>query len=305
MRVADPTTQPDSPADTWPTRSLIQWITEAFTKADLDSPRLCAELLLSHVIGCDRLRLYVDPDRPASAKERETLRELVTRALQHEPVQYLVGQAWFFSLQMKVDQRALIPRPETETLVQGVLQLARTTPALAHGVIADIGTGSGCIIISILKNLPEAHGVATDLSPEALELAKENATQHGVLDRLDLLQGDLLEPLKGHPAGRSLQCLISNPPYIPDSEWENVPANLKHEPLVALRGGEDGLQFIRPILEQASEYLAPGGLLAIEFAESTSDAVLEEARKQTNLCDARIEADFQGRPRALFAHRRT
>lgn len=287
----------------WPTRSLLRWIAEAFANAHIESPRLCAELLVSHCLGCDRLRLYVDPDRPASAQERQTLRDLVVRALAHEPVQYLVGQAWFFSLPLMVDRRALIPRPETETLVQGILQHARTTPSLAKGVIADIGTGSGCIIISILKNLPEAHGVATDLSPDAIELARENAFRHGALDRLDLLTGNLLEPLEDHPAGRSLQCLISNPPYIPDSEWENVPANLKHEPLVALRGGADGLQFIRPILEQAADFLAPGGLVAIEFAESTADAVLELARRQPLLCDARIEADFQGRPRALFAHR--
>lgn len=291
--------------DVWTTRRLLAWIGDALGKAGVESPRLCAELLVAHVIGCDRLRLYVEADRPASASERNKLRELVSRALQHEPVQYLVGEAWFFSLPFKSDKRALIPRPETETIVEAVLQHARATPAMARGVIADIGTGSGCIITAILKNLPEAHGVAVDRSPDALALARENAQTHGVLDRLDLLEGDLLAPLVDHPSGSELSYLVSNPPYIPDPEWDAVPANVKHEPTIALRGGADGLQFIRPLIERGWRHLLPGGMLAIEFAESTADAVLELAQRQPELRDQRIERDFQGRARALIAHRTT
>lgn len=293
-----------SAADVWTTRRLLAWIAEALTGAGVDSPRLCAELLLAHVIGCDRLRLYVESDRPASPIERTQLRELVSRALKHEPVQYLVGEAWFFSLPFAVDQRVLIPRPETETIVEAVLQQARATPELGRGVIADIGTGSGCIITALLKNLPEAHGIAVDTSPDALAVAKANAERHGVSDRLDLVESDLFAKFDAHPGARGLDVLVSNPPYIPDPEWDNVPANVRQEPVIALRGGPDGLQFIRPIVAGAAERLRPGGMLAVEFAESTADEVLALATAQPELCDQRIERDFQGKPRVLIAHRR-
>jgi len=294
-----------SPADrVWTTRQLLVWIKSALEKAKMDSPRLCAELLVARVIGCDRLRLYVESDRPATGAERDRLRGLVRRALAHEPVQYLVEEAWFFSLPFHVDRRTLIPRPETETIVQAVLQHARATPAMGKGVIADIGTGSGCVIVALLKNLPEAHGVGIDLCPDALESARENAQRHDVLDRLDLLQGDLLAPVMDHPAGRSVNYLVSNPPYIPDHEWAAVGENVRKEPLVALRGGVDGLQCIRPILENASRVLTPGGMLAIEFAESTADEVLSIAQRQAELDNLRIETDFQGKPRVLVGHRR-
>ncbi len=290
--------------ETWTTRRLLKWISEALSGAGVESARLCAELLVAHVIGCERLRLYAEADRPASPMERSQLRELVGRALKHEPVQYLVGEAWFFSLPFHVDQRVLIPRPETETIVETVLQHARATPELGRGVIADIGTGSGCIIVALLKNLREAHGVAIDQSAEALAVAKENANRHGVIDRIDFVQGDLLTALDGHPGGQSLHALVSNPPYIPDPEWADVPANVRHEPETALRAGADGLTCVRPIIEGAARHLVAGGMLAVEFAESTADAVLAIAKAQSDLCDQRIERDFQGKPRVLIAHRR-
>lgn len=300
------TTSRPTPAteETWTTRRLLKWISDALAGTGVESARLCAELLVAHVIGCDRLRLYVEADRPASPIERSQLRELVSRALKHEPVQYLVGEAWFFSLPFHVDERVLIPRPETETIVEAVLQHARATPQLGRGVIADIGTGSGCIIVALLKNLPEAHGIATDQSAEALAVAKENASRHGVADRIDFIQGDLLTALDDHPGGGSLSALVSNPPYIPDAEWAAIPANVRHEPEDALRGGADGLRFVRAIIEGAPSRLAPGGMLAVEFAESTADEALAVAMDQSDLSDQRIERDFQGRPRVVIAHRR-
>ncbi len=292
-----------SMAETWTTRRLLEWIGRSLGQAGVESPRLCAELLVSHVLGCDRLRLYADSDRPASADERDRLRGLVARALRHEPVQYLVGEGWFFSLPFTVDTRVLIPRPETETIVEAVLQAARTRKELASGVIADIGTGSGCIIIAILKNLPGARGVALDISADALDVARINAQRHGVLDRLDLLRGDLLEPMDDHPCGRRLAALVSNPPYIPDHEWDAVPANVKQEPLVALRGGADGLDFVRRIVREAPGRLVAGGLLAVEIAESTAPAALELVSSTPGLTEARIERDFQGRPRTIIARR--
>jgi len=297
---------------TWTTRKLLAWMGEAFTKKGLDSPRLLAEMLVAHVLGCERLKLYLDADRPASPLERQMLRDLTARALEHEPVQYLVGEAWFFGLPMKVDRRVLIPRPGTETIVEHVLQHARVQPGFGgskgEGVlIADICTGSGCIAIALLKHLTGARAVATDISGPALEVAHENAVRHGVSDRLDLLEGDLLAPLHDHPAlaaKEELHYLVSNPPYIPDDEWEAVPPNVKeHEPHLALRGGVDGLDSVRRILADGPRFIRPGGLLLIEVADSRAGIARDMVAATAGLEEARVLNDFEGLPRVVVARK--
>jgi release factor glutamine methyltransferase len=300
------------PTDPWTTRRLLAWMTEAFTKKGLDSPRLSAELLISHVVGCDRLRLYMDADRPASPLERDTLRDLVARALKNEPVQYLVGEAWFFGLPFKVDRRVLIPRPSTETIIEEVLRHARAEPGFGgktgEGVrFADVCTGSGCIAVSLLKQMPKAFAVASDISDAAVELARTSAQRHSVSERVEFLVGDLLAPIREHPggAGRDLHYLVSNPPYIPDHEWDAVEPNVKdYEPHSALRGGPDGLQFVRPLIDEGPAQLRPGGLLLIEIAAATAEAVLALANASPMLAHARIAKDFEGLPRVLVAARR-
>jgi len=286
----------------WTTRDLLAWMREAFARAGIDSPRLCAEMLLAHVLGCERLRLYMEADRPADEEERRRLRDLVARALKHEPVQYLVGEAWFFSLPFRVDRRVLIPRPSTETGVELALAHLAQAPGLAPGPIGEVGVGSGCVIVSLLKRMPEARGVGTDISPEAMEVAGANAKRHGVLDRLDLLEGDLLAPLLEHPAGRGLSILFSNPPYIPDDEWEAVEPNVRlHEPERALRGGADGLRFVRPLLAGAHALLRPGGLLVVEVAASRAGEALAIAHANHALTRQRIVRDAEGHDRFLAA----
>ncbi len=284
------------------------WMADAFTKKDLDSPRIQAEMLMEHVLGCDRLKLYTDPDRPSSPLERNSLRDLVARALKHEPVQYLVGEGKFFGLSFKVDRRVLIPRPSTATIAEEVLQHARATrgAALAKGeglLIADVCTGSGCIAIALLKNLTAARAVATDISGDALELAKENAARHGVSERIDFLQGDLVSPLMEHPPTRgpaSIDYLVSNPPYIPDHEWGAVEPNVKdYEPHLALRGGPDGLNFVRPLLERGPRLVKPGGLMLIEVAASHADAAAELMRQSGAFAEVRILRDIDGLPRVI------
>lgn len=299
--------QPAHTPRTWTTRSLLDWMAGAFTQRGLDSPRLCAELLLSHVIGCERLRLYMEADRPATPIERDLLRSLVTRALAHEPVQYLVGEGWFFSLPFHVDRRVLIPRPSTETIVEHALQVIRAEPGLApggHVAIADVCVGSGALAVALLKNLPGARAVAGDISRDALEVALLNAQRHGVADRLDLVEGDLLAPIASHPTGGGLHLLVSNPPYIPDHEWEDVPTNVKgFEPEIALRAGPDGLRFVRPLLQQGPALLRSGGILMVELATSTADEALALARSISTLRDAEILEDFEGLPRVVAARR--
>lgn len=307
--------RPAAITEPWTTRKLLAWMGDAFNKKGLDSPRLLAEMLVAHVIGCERLKLYIDPDRPASPLERETLRDLVGRALKHEPVQYLAGYAWFFGLKIKVDRRVLIPRPATETIVEHILQHERARAGASSkgdGVlIADVCAGSGCIAIALLKNLPNARAVATEVCEEAAALAKENAVEHGVADRLEILVGDLLTPLFEHPATRgveSVDYLASNPPYIPDDEWPAVEPNVKdHEPHKALRGGEDGLDFVRRLMHEkdgAARFVKPDGLLLIEVADSRAAAALEMAKASPKLRDAAVLKDFEGLPRVIAARKK-
>ena len=302
---------------TWTTRKLLTWMLDAFKRTRLDSPRLLAEMLMAHVVGCDRLQLYTNPDRPASPLERDRLRDLVRRAMEHEPVQYLVGHAWFVGLTLKVDRRALIPRPATETIVEHVLQHARASAGKAtmgEGLLlADVCAGTGCIAIALLKHLSGARAVGVEISQDAAALAREHAVEHGVSDRLDLLVGDLLEPLASHPLSRgvaSFDYLVSNPPYIPDDEWDAVEPNVKnHEPHLALRGGADGLDLVRRLLGTpggggAPRLLKPGGLLLIEVADSRVQAALDLTRQRDDLEEVRMLRDFEGLARVIVARRR-
>lgn len=313
-----PMTQAPTPAaESWTTRKLLAWMTKAFEDKGLDAPRRQAEMLMAHVLGTERLRLYMDPDRPAAPLERDTLRGLVKRALANEPIQYLVGEEHFFAMTFKVDKRVLIPRPSTQTIVEAVLQHARKNPdagavrasdAGTGIMIADICTGSGCIAAALARHLPGARVVATDLSADALAVAKENIEHHGLSDRVDLLEGDLLDALRRHPAaGRkaSLRYICSNPPYIPDDEWDAVEPNVKdHEPALALRGGPDGLDFVRPLIADAPAFLEPGGLLLIEVAAAKADETKELAASHPDLTNIRILKDADALPRVLVAERR-
>lgn len=300
---------------------------EAFAKRALDSPRLCAEILLAHVLEVERLKLYMDPDREAAAFELEALRGLVGRALKHEPIQYLTGEAWFFGLPMSVDGRVLIPRPCTELIVEEVLQSVRRAAGepvtadpeaapvprrerrtMTEVVIADVCTGSGCIAIALLANLPKAKVIATDRSPDALAAALANARRHKVEERLELLEGNLLEPLAERVPGAAvegLDFLVANPPYIPDHEWDAVEPNVKDfEPALALRGGPEGVTLAKPIIQEGPALLKPGGTMLVEIAASTADVVLGYALNHPRLADAMILNDLEGLPRVLRARRR-
>lgn len=289
---------------------------DAFVKKDLDSPRRMAEMLMAHVLGTERLKLYMDPDRPSTPIERDTLRDLVKRALNHEPIQYLVGEESFFTMRFKVDQRVLIPRPSTLTIVEEILQHSRANlndntlrdSDAGRGIlIADICTGSGCIAAALAKHLPGSRVIATDISQDALDCAKENLELHELTERVELLQGDLLEPIQSHPVASSVgsfRYIASNPPYIPDSEWDAVEANVKdHEPTIALRAHDDGMEFVKPLIEHAPPLLAQGGLLLIELAAARTAQALQLAEAHPMLTKARIVKDSDGMDRALIATR--
>ena len=289
--------------ETWTTRRLLEWMTRHFDGKGVDRPRVVAEMLLAHVIGCDRMRLYMEADRPAAPLELSRLHDLVARAARHEPVQYLVGHAWFFGRAFAVSRSVLIPRPSTETLVEHVLQWRRAAPGHAATLIGDLGTGSGCIAVSLAAGLPDAHIVASDTSADALADARRNAEAHGVADRIDFVAGPGLDALH-RPGGARYDVICSNPPYISDREWADVAPNVAdYEPSDALRGGPDGLDVIRPLIAGAGEMLRPEGQLVVEIADSQRDAAVALVEAVEMLGEPTVLKDHEGLWRVLVADR--
>ncbi|HJX69165.1 MAG TPA: peptide chain release factor N(5)-glutamine methyltransferase [Dehalococcoidia bacterium] len=225
----------------------LQSVTQTLRGARIADASVEAELLLGHVLEMSRTGLYTEPERSVTSAERERLRHLVRRRLDREPAAYILGHCEFYGIDFYVDSRTLIPRPETELLVEKTIELARRISRQGeHTTIADIGTGCGAIAISLALALPEAKIYATDISPAALQVAEANCRRHGVNGRVELLQGNLLEPLH-----RAVDMIIANLPYVRDCEFVDLSPEIReHEPTIALAGGRDGLDKIREMLEQ-------------------------------------------------------
>ena len=280
----------------WTTRRLLTWTAKHLGQKGVDSPRLATEMLLAHVLGVDRLKLYMDPDRPANELERATFRELVERAAAHEPVDYLVGKSPFFSMMLEVSPDVLIPRPSTETLIEHVIQHARRTPGFHSPLIADVGTGSGAIAIALARHVPRSRVIATDISERAVETARRNAESLGVADRVEFRLGDLLEPI----AHERLRYLVSNPPYISDAEWREVEPNVRdYEPESALRGGADGLRYLRALIEKGRPLLDKPGHMVLEGSASQKAQLLKLAEGVGVWENAHVLADHEHLPRVL------
>jgi release factor glutamine methyltransferase len=285
-------------------------MSERFASRNVDSPRLVAELLLSHVLDCERMRLYMEADRPASPEELDRLRELIIRADRREPVQYLVGRTAFYSREFLVDRSTQIPQPCTEELVSLVVDWWRGQPEATEQsggrpLIADVGTGSGCISISLALQFPRARVFATDVATDALDLAARNVERHGVTGRVQFVQGSGLEPLLGHERA-PFDVICSNPPYIPDREWDGGevdPSVKKYVPARALRGGTDGLDVIGALIAGAGDLLRPGGLLAIEMAHAHREDVLGLVEQSPRLVNGQAHRDGDGHWRFLLAER--
>jgi release factor glutamine methyltransferase len=272
-----------------------------FKTKKIDNPRLIAEMLLTHVLGGERIDLYAHADRIATDAERKTLREFVQRAMKHEPVQYIVGTAWFFGIEFQVNNTTLIPRTCTERIVEQVIAHCKLSTEPTCN-IADIGTGTGCIAITLANNMKKASIVATDISNDAIELAKTNAAIQQVDSQISFMQGDGVDPIIDLDP---FDAICSNPPYIPDNELAKLDANvLDWEPELALSGGKDGLRVISNIIANAPKNLKPNGLLIIEIASSTRDQALALAKEESDLVDIKIIRDAFGDDRFLRAIRR-
>ncbi|MBN9686740.1 MULTISPECIES: peptide chain release factor N(5)-glutamine methyltransferase [unclassified Corallococcus] len=280
-------------SDVWTIRRILTWTTGHFEKRGVDAPRLTAEILLAYVLKTGRVRLYVDLDRPLSKDELAAFKALIERRLAGEPTNYLTGTKEFYNRPFKVDARVLIPRPETELLVEAVLH---AVPRDAPSRVLDVCTGSGCIAISVAAERPQATVLATDLSKDACALARENAQALNVAERVSVLEGDLFAPL---PPDATFRVVVSNPPYIDSGDIAGLSPEVRREPRLALDGGPDGLVALRRVIQGARRVLEPGGLLALEMGETQGSAVLELLRA-AGYSDARVEKDLERRERMAF-----
>lgn len=249
------------------------------------------------------MRLYMETERPASSAELARLRELVERAARHEPIQYLLGEAWFFTRPFCVTPAVLIPRPATERIVEEVLKTARAASRVDEPLtLVDIGTGSGILAITLALVLPAAQIIATDVSADAIEIARHNAHRHGVADRIEMRHGSLLEPLLDDHPPLQADFVVSNPPYICDAEWQAVDTNVRdYEPTIALRAGADGLDYLRPLIAGAHQLMHPGGQLLLEIADSQEEIAQALAQENRSLDSISILRDYEDKPRVLSA----
>jgi len=290
--------------DPWTVRRVLEWMQGFFARKAVDSPRLSAELLVAHVLLIPRIKIYTDYQRILSDKELATLRDLVGRAGEHEPIAYLTGRAQFFNLDLSVTRDTLIPRPDTETLVENVLQLSRQHPGFEAPRLLDLCTGSGCIALAILSRAKSATAVATDVSAAALGVARANAEHLKLTDRITFLEGDLYQALAHTVHGQPFDLILSNPPYIPTNQIDQLDRNVRdYEPRLALDGGLDGLTLVRKVLAGAGERLTSIGRVFIEIAFDQGPAALQAAQEAPGLTDPRILKDHAGHERVLTAKR--
>lgn len=282
------------PPETWTVRRVLDFTRGHFEKHDVDAPRLTAELLLAHVLGCQRVRLYMDLERPLTKDELAAYRALLQRRVAGEPTQYLVGHKEFYGRRFVVDARVLVPRGETELLVEAALQaIAREAPVR----VLDLCTGSGCIAVTIAAERPRVSVWAVDRMPGALEVARDNAARLGVDGRVTFFEGDLFAPL---PADARFDVIVSNPPYVARDALPGLQREVQREPREALDGGPDGLDFMRRIAADAKAWLKAGGLLALEIGDEQGRAV-EALLRDAGYTDVRIEQDLARLDRLALA----
>ena len=281
--------------DSWTSLKLIQWTADYFQKAGVPNPRLDAELLLAHLLKCKRIDLYTRHEALLRENHLADFKGLIRRRVQREPLQYIVGETEFYGLKIKVTPEVLIPRPETELLVEEGIKLNPKN-------ILEIGTGSGCISVALAKHLPDAKIIATDISKEALEIAAGNARQHEV--SIEWIAADIAPWKRFAAEGSQFDLIVSNPPYIATGEFPDLQPEVRDfEPRQALDGGSDGLRFIRQILTEASPFLNAHGSLLLEIGEDQGKLLEAMVGQQPALSFQGIKKDLNGRVRLLVARR--
>jgi len=272
---------------------VLQSTTGYFQKHNIESPRLNAEHLLAHVLGRKRIELYLEFERKLNESELAPLRDLVKRRAEGEPLQHLLGTVEFCGHTFVCDKRAMVPRPETEQLIE--LLISNFKSEIAHSRVVDVGTGSGVIALSLAAEFPEAEIVAADISEDALALARENAERLRLADRVRFLKSNLLENIEG-----VFDLIAANLPYISTEERQTLSREVLHDPEVALFGGVGGDELVRELIAQAPLRLRPGAILALEIGIGQSEALVA-ALTEKNYRDIWMKNDYSGVTRFLFA----
>ena len=279
--------------------SARSWAIEQLKRARMTSPSVSADLLLAFVLGWDRVRVLGHPEQSLPDEAWARFEELVCRRTKGEPLQYLTGEREFYGLVLRTGPGALIPRPETEILVEEAIRLM-VPGSLSRARFLDVGTGSGCIAIAVAHAIPSATGWAVDLSDRALEMARENAVRHGVAERILWIRASLLECFPRHP---SFDFIFCNPPYVALKDCDSLPSEVRdYEPHLALFGGESGLEFYRKLATELPPRLVPGGYLLLELGAGQAGEV-KQLIENEGLRVERILDDLQGIPRCLVGRK--
>jgi len=281
----------------WTNKALIDWTTKFLHGKGIEAPLREARILLGHVLQCKPIDVVARSADEPTADEKARYRELIRRRVEGCPTAYLTGTREFYLLAFDVSPAVLIPRPDTETLVMQAIDFLKVKP---DAVGLDLGTGSGCIVVSLAHQAPHARFIALDLSPDALEVAERNAAKHGVSGRIEFRRGDLFGVLAETDR---FDLIVSNPPYIPPTEIAELAVEVRdHEPRIALDGGPDGLAFYRRIAADAGRHLNPGGRVLVEIGHTQADAVTS-LFLQAGWAAAALTKDLAGRPRVVTASR--
>jgi release factor glutamine methyltransferase len=289
--------------DDWTIIKLLEWTTPYFKSHDIDSARATAEILLAHALNLSRIDLYLRYDQPLLKDELSNFKNLIKRRVLKEPVAYILGRREFWSMDFSVTQDVLIPRPETECLVEQALTVLSNKVADSHRRVLELGTGSGAVILALLSKVQSCIGIGTDISFHALQVAKNNAHFHGLDAKVQFFCADWFQPFKPHCA--SFEVIVSNPPYIKTEQiYKLQPEIHLYEPLQALDGGKDGLRWLREIIAKAHLLLLPGGTLLLEIGHDQRQA-LERIVREYSYYEAPVfHKDYGGYDRVLSIKRK-
>jgi len=290
---------PADATEPWTVLKLLDWTRQRFEKSYIESPRLAAEVLLAHAMTCQRVMLYARYDYQPTEQELAVFRELVKRACDYQPIAYLVGYKEFYSLRLKVSPDVLIPRADTEMLVAEAVAHLRSLGRA--GVMWDVGTGCGCVAVATAANVPDVTVLATDISEAAVAVAAQNAADHGLADRVRCRQADMLNLPDDCADLGAFDVITANLPYVADNE--TISRTVRHEPGIAVHGGPEGMDFLRPLIAGAPQLLASGGKLILEFGFGQPDMVRDVIARTAGLAEPRILCDHQGIERTAVTTR--
>ncbi len=289
--------------DIWTIQKLLNWVAEYLKSKGVDSSRLSAELLLSHVLGLKRIELYTQFEKIVTEEQLANLHDLVERAGRHEPIAYLAGKTEFYSLELEITADCMIPRPETELLVERAIEFLRARGGKQF--VCDLCTGSGCIAVAIARNYPDCRIIATDICDAALSVAVRNIEKHQLKERIKLLCGDLFDPIVPHLDVERFDLIVCNPPYVSSAEFEKLDKNVKdYEPKLALFAGDDGLDVYRRIIERAGAFLKSDAAVMLEIGYNQREAVKQLLEQAGCFSGIAIEKDHSDNDRIAIAKKR-